>query len=203
MSRVPWSTAAFLAVPIAAAACSPPRSTEDRATGAPSTTIGTASAGFEGSPEYALLARGTETDVAGELSIRVPSGWIAKQALAKGHAHFMSRDGRVVVTVTDTGDTPPDEATMVRWATRPWMKLGEVELSGARPTQLGRSGLVADEGEGSARLSGEQARVRYARIARPTSTGRAYVLVLLVTAETSMAEDRARGHAAVQSLGPR
>lgn len=203
MSRVPWSTAAFLAVPIVAAACSPPRSTEDRATGAPSTTIGTASAGFEGSPEDALLARGTETDVAGELSIRVPSGWIAKQALAKGHAHFMSRDGRVVVTVTDTGATAPDDATVLHWLTRPWMKLGDVKLGTARPSQLGRSGLVAEEGEGSAKLAGESARMRYAKIDRITSAGRAHVLVLLVTAETSMAEDRARGHAAVQSLGPR
>ena len=158
---------------------------------------------FQGVPAAGALASMVETDVPGELTMRVPGDWIGQQKLATGHAMFSSRDGRVVVTVTEAAPGLLSNDGVVGWATKPWTKVTTPSVGAFRPIALGRSALAAEQAGGTALLEGKPARAASVRLARATSKGAVAVLVSTFVRDDAASDDRARAEAAVRSLGTR
>lgn len=156
-----------------------------------------------GVPAAGLLTGAVETDVPGELSMRVPADWIGQQKLTSGHAMFAARDGRTVVTVTEAALDSFTDAGVLGWAAKPWTKTTAPSVTGFRAIQLGRSNLPAEQGTGTAMLEGKPARAAYARLRRSTGKGAVAVLVTMVVRDDAPSDDHARAEAVVRSLGTR
>jgi hypothetical protein len=198
---------AFVALPAALAlvACSPPRA-EGGAPGFEGSSSPQAPRGeseLEGVAAYARLENAADTEVAGDLTLRIPRDWIAQQNVEPGHAHFVSRDNKVFLAVSDNQDKQLDDHAIRQWLRRPWTKVKPPDFPPARSIRFGRSGLEAESAEAKSTREGVPAKVTYARLRRHGPNGVANVLVLLVVADDAPADEKALALASVRSLGTR
>lgn len=185
--------------------CSPPRA-EGGAPGFEATKPTPAAPGtsdFEGVAAYALLDKAADTDVAGDLTLRIPNSWIAQQNIEPGHAHFLSRDNKVFLAISDNGPTQLDEHAIRQWLRRPWTKVNPPDFPAARSIRFGRSGLPAETAAAPSTREGAPARVSYARLRRGGPDAAANVLVVLIIADDTPPDERALAIAAARSLGTR
>lgn len=158
---------------------------------------------FAGVPAAGLLAGAVETDVPGELTMRVPGEWIGQQKLTPGHALFTSRDGRSVITVTEAAPETFSDAGVLTWAAKPWTKVTTPSVTPFRPLQLGRSVLPAEQAGGTALVEGKPAKAAYVRLKRITAKGTVAVLITTFVQNDAPAGDHALAEAIVRSLGTR
>jgi hypothetical protein len=157
----------------------------------------------EGVPDASKLVEAVETDVPGELTVRVPSAWIGRQTLAPGHAVFTSRDGALTLAITDAGPAPATDQTALTWASRKWLNVTKPSIGAFAPTKLGRSGLPAERAEGTALVGGQPSHVVYVRLRRRTEPGEVSVLITLFVRDDANADERARAESVVRSIGTR
>ncbi len=189
----------LVALSLLGVACAKPEGRKDLANKAAASNASL----FVGVPAAGLLTNAVETDVPGELSMRVPGDWIGQQKLANGHAMFASRDGNTVITVTEAAPDTFTDAGVLGWTARPWTKVTAPSVTGFRAIQLGRSNLPAEQATGTAKLDGKPARAAYVRLGRTTGKGALAVLVTMVVRDDAPSDDHARAEAIVRSVGTR